>query len=64
MVELDQVEDGMALRAELGQLVGRTSVPAIWIDGDFIGGCNDGPGLLTLDREGTLDTKLKAAGAM
>ena len=54
----------MALRAELGDLVGRTSVPAIWISGEFIGGCNDGPGLLTLDAQGRLDAMLAEAGAI
>lgn len=63
-MELDQVDDGKALRAELGQLVGRTSVPAIWIANEFVGGCNDGPGLLTLESKGQLDDMLAAAGAL
>lgn len=64
-LELDVVEDGKALRSELGAMVGRTSVPAIWIDGAFVGGCNDGPmgGLMTLEREGRLDSLLAAATA-
>jgi glutaredoxin 3 len=41
VVELDVVPDGKAIRAEMGDLLGRTSVPAIWIGGTFIGGCND-----------------------
>ena len=64
VLELDQDEDGTAMRAELADIVGRTSVPAIWIDGTFVGGCNDGPGVMTLDREGKLDDMLKAAGAL
>ncbi|KAH8087681.1 protein disulfide oxidoreductase [Aureococcus anophagefferens] len=64
VVELDEVSDGPALRAELGGLVGRTSVPAIWIQSDFVGGCNDGPGIITLDKQGELDARLKAAGAL
>ena len=66
VVELDEVPDGPALRAEMGGLVGRTSVPAIWIDGAFVGGCNDGPmgGVVSLDAKGELDTLLAAAGAM
>ena len=58
--------DGKALRAELGELEGRTSVPAIWIGGDFVGGCNDGPsgGLVTLDDQGTLDAMLQSVGAL
>lgn len=66
MVELDADPDGKALRAEMGGLLGRTSVPAIWIDGKFVGGCNDGPmgGLLKLDESGELDGMLSAIGAI
>ena len=61
VVELDQDEDGKSIRAELGGMVGRTSVPAIWIGGDFIGGCNDGPmgGVVKLAESGELDKMLK-----
>ena len=47
-------------------LVGRTSVPAIWIGGDFIGGCNDGPkgGIAKLDESGDLQTMLQEVGAL
>jgi glutaredoxin-related protein len=51
----------------MGDMLGRTSVPAIWIDGAFIGGCNDGPlggGLVQLNDSGKLDTMLRAAKAM
>ena len=44
----------IALRAELAERTGRTSVPNIFIAGEGIGGCNDGPGLLTLQKEGKL----------
>jgi glutaredoxin 3 len=30
VVELDKESDGKAVRAEMGQMLGRTSVPAIW----------------------------------
>ena len=64
--ELDKEADGPALRAELGAKVDRTSVPAIWIDKVFIGGCNDGPlgGINTVEAEGKLDGMLSAAGAI
>ena len=44
----------------------RTSVPAIWIGGEFIGGCNDGPrgGIVTLNNSGELDSMLSAVGAL
>ena len=67
MVELNVVEDGPALRAELGELTGRTSVPAVWIRGaGFVGGCNDGPmgGVNSLDQKGELKPLLEAAGAL
>ena len=46
--------------------INRTSVPAIWIDGVYAGGCNDGGlgGVVKLDQQGRLDELLKAAGAV
>jgi glutaredoxin 3 len=68
VVELDQDPEGKALRAELGDLLGRTSVPAIWIKSEFIGGCNDGgprnSGVVGLKENGQLPTMLKNAGAI
>lgn len=65
VVELDEVTDGKAIRAEMAGLIQRTSVPAMWIGGEFIGGCNDGPkgGIITLQKSGELDSMLAAAGA-
>ena len=63
--ELDERPDGAALRARIGARTGRTSVPAIWVGADYIGGLNDGaPGLLPLDKVGDLDGRLRAAGAL
>jgi glutaredoxin-related protein len=66
VVELDTDPDGKAIRAEMADLVGRTSVPAIWIGGQFVGGCNDGPmgGLMTLDTAGELKGMLQGVGAL
>jgi len=66
VLELDVEDDGKAIRAEMGDFVGRTSVPAIWIEGQFIGGCNDGPmgGINTLNSSNALDDMLKSAGAI
>ena len=63
-IELDTLDGnaGNEIRAVLGRKVRRTSVPAIFVKGEFIGGCNDGPGLLTLAESGALDEKLSAAG--
>mmetsp|Transcript_11998 Transcript_11998/g.22453 ORF Transcript_11998/g.22453 Transcript_11998/m.22453 type:complete len:175 (-) Transcript_11998:2330-2854(-) len=65
-VELDIAPDGKAIRAELADIVGRTSVPAIWIGGTFVGGCNDGPlgGVNSLNRSNKLEEMLKSAGAV
>ena len=67
MVELDTAEDGGPIRAEMANVIGRTSVPAIWIDGEFIGGCNDGGpkgGLLSMDESGDLDVLLREVGVL
>lgn len=66
VVELDEVPDGKALRAEMANIIDRTSVPAIWIDGTFIGGCNDGPkgGIVKLQQSGELVPLLKSARAL
>jgi len=58
------VADGYALRAELAEMTGRTSVPALFVGGEFLGGCNDGGkgGVMTLDKSGTLKTLLTSAG--
>jgi glutaredoxin 3 len=80
VVELDvDKKQGSAVRAELGKRTGRTSVPSIWIRGQFIGGCNDGPkqiqsssgrtintkgGVVSLDKENQLRQLLEEAGAL
>ena len=64
-IALDEREDGAALRARLGKRTGRTSVPAVWIGDEYVGGLNDGaPGLVPLDKAGELDGKLKRARAL
>ena len=64
-IELDQMgQEGKAIRAELAVKTGRTSMPNIWISGTSVGGCNDGPGVVTLNKEGKLQPMLKAAGAL
>jgi glutaredoxin 3 len=63
-LELDELEGnaGNEIRSILGKKTGRTSVPSIFIGGKYIGGCNDGPGLLPLAKSGELTQLLKAAG--
>ena len=61
---------GNVYRAELGKMVGRSSVPAVFIDGKYVGGFDGGvddaeaPGLVDMAFAGTLRSKLEAAGAM
>jgi glutaredoxin 3 len=69
VVELDVDPNGKAIRAEMANLTGRTSVPAIFINGNFVGGCNDGgpngnTGIVQLDQTGELDSMLRAVGAI
>ena len=65
-VELDEVEGGMATRAELANKVGRTSMPAVFAGGEYIGGANDGGmgGVLTLNKAGSLKPLLQKAGSI
>ena len=47
-------------------MTGRTSVPALYVGGEFVGGCNDGGmgGVMTLDRDGRLKGLLASAGCV
>lgn len=62
-LELDELDGnkGNEIRAILGKKTRRTSVPSIFIGTNYIGGCNDGPGLLPLASSGELDLLLKEA---
>ena len=59
-LELDELEGnlGNEIRAQLGRRTQRTSVPSIFVKGEFIGGCNDGPGLLPLLESGEFQNML------
>jgi glutaredoxin len=69
-VELDQPwSEGNPIRSALGRRVGRTSVPAIFIGGKYVGGCEDGPsdecpGIVQLAFQGRLRPMLIEAGAL
>jgi len=60
VLQLDELEGngGNEIRAELGKKTKRTSVPSIFVKGQYIGGCNDGPGLLPLIESGEFDRLL------
>ena len=55
--EIDVTFDGARRQEMTLKAGGRTSVPLIWIGDQHIGGCDD---LYELEREGKLDTLLKA----
>jgi len=66
-LDLDEEEGGMAMKAELANILdGRTSLPAVFAGGKFLGGCNDGGlgGVTTLKKSGELANLLQAAGAL
>lgn len=67
-IEIDTLPDGKAIKAELAKRTGRTSVPQVWISGEFVGGCRDGPrpgmGVVPLQESGKLRPMLQAAGAL
>uniref|UniRef100_A0A7S2GQY4 Glutaredoxin domain-containing protein n=1 Tax=Helicotheca tamesis TaxID=374047 RepID=A0A7S2GQY4_9STRA len=69
-IKLDEPWDkGNILRAELGKWTGKTSVPSVWIGGEYVGGFDEGvneekPGILELAFKGELVPKLDAAGAL
>jgi len=69
-IELNEPwSEGNLVRAALGRKTGKSSVPSIWINGKYIGGCDDGPtdespGLVKLAFRGTLRPMLIAAGVL
>ena len=65
----DPWESGNPIRAELGKRVGRSSVPCIFIGGEYVGGFDGGvgdesPGILEMAFKGTLREKLMGVGAL
>ena len=56
---------GSAIRAELGNMYGQTSLPHVWIGGEWVGGLYSGePWLAKLAESGEIVTKLKRARAL
>jgi len=66
----DPWSEGNSVRAELGKMNGRSSVPAIFIGGKYVGGFDagvdseDSPGILEMAFKGTLQERLKEVGAL
>jgi glutaredoxin len=64
----DPWNEGNEMRAAMGKMVGRTSLPMVFIGGQYVGGFDggldqDAPGLVELAFKGSLQSKLEAAGA-
>jgi len=64
----DPWDEGNPIRAELGKMTGKSSVPSVWIGGKYVGGYNagvseDAPGLVDLAFKGTLRPMIEAAQA-
>lgn len=65
----DPWDEGNEMRAQLGKITNKTSVPSVWIGGEYAGGFDSGvgddsPGLTEMAFLGTLRPKLQAAGAL
>ncbi|KAL7550716.1 hypothetical protein ACHAWF_013932 [Thalassiosira exigua] len=65
----DPWDEGNPIRAELGKMVGRSSVPCVFVGGEYVGGFDagageDSPGLMEMAFKGTLREKLRDAGAL
>lgn len=65
----DPWSEGNPIRASLGRKVGKSSVPCIFVNGNYIGGFDggvgdDAPGLVNLAFKGELRKMLEDAGAM
>jgi len=65
----DPWEKGNPIRAQLGKMVGKSSVPCIFIAGKYVGGFDSGPsdeapGIQKLAFQGTLRPMLQEAGAL
>jgi len=61
VIELDTRDDGDALNDYLSNQTKVSTVPKVFIGGEFIGGCDK---TVALNSKGELVPKLKAAGAL
>jgi len=66
-VEIDTDKDlpgtmGFALRVELNEMTGKSTVPAVFINDKYIGGFTDG--IARLEEEGKLIDMLEETGAL
>lgn len=59
VLELDKSSDGAEMQDTLQSITGRRTVPQVFVNGNFIGGCDD---TLAAHREGKLKGLLAEAG--
>ena len=58
-VDLDTRSDGAAIQAELAEMTGMSTVPSVWIDGNFIGGYSELSGIPRKELQSMLDRASK-----
>jgi len=58
-VDLDTRGDGAAIQAELAEMTGMSTVPSVWIDGNFIGGYSELSGIPRKELQSMLDRASK-----
>jgi len=58
-VDLDEIHEGAEVQDNLAQLTGSRTVPQVFIQGEYIGGCDE---TLKLNSSGKLKQMLEAAG--
>lgn len=56
VLELNKHADGTAIQNHLHKISGQSTVPSVWINGKFVGGCDD---LHSLYRSGELAKQTK-----
>lgn len=63
-IKFNEINSTNEIGDALYEATGQSSVPSIWIKGNFIGGCNDGPedwmGLTKCLKSGKFDELLKS----
>ncbi|XP_053209074.1 glutaredoxin-1-like [Panonychus citri] len=61
IIEIEKRPDCSSIQAYLKEITGGSTVPRVFIDGKFIGGCDD---TVALDNKGELEQLLVSCGAL
>lgn len=59
VIEVNNLEDGDAVRAGLTEITGSRTIPQVFIGGNYVGGCDD---TISAYKSGELKTLLAGAG--